>query len=175
MFRASCLAATTAVALAVLPLAEADAQTPRVLGTYRDWTAYTYQGQDGQVCYIASLPTSSEGDYTRRGDVFAIVTHRPGAGEFDVFNIDAGYTYAPDSEVVLSVDGSEVARLFTHNSTSWARDAETDARIVQSMVRGGRMVVVGTSNRGTRTTDTFSLLGFTAARNAINDHCGRTG
>jgi hypothetical protein len=34
------------------------------------------------------------------------------------------------------------------------------------------MVVRGQSNRGTKTTDTYSLVGFSAAYQAINQACG---
>ena len=35
------------------------------------------------------------------------------------------------------------------------------------------MTVRGRSNRGTLTTDTYSLLGFTAARDRIDEACGQ--
>ena len=35
------------------------------------------------------------------------------------------------------------------------------------------MVVKGISSAGTKTTDTYSLKGFTAAHAAINSACGR--
>jgi hypothetical protein len=39
-------------------------------------------------------------------------------------------------------------------------------------MRAGRtMIVKGVSSKDTETTDTYSLLGFTAAHNAINDAC----
>ena len=34
------------------------------------------------------------------------------------------------------------------------------------------MIVQGTSSRGTKTTDTYSLIGFTKAYRAIADACG---
>jgi len=40
------------------------------------------------------------------------------------------------------------------------------------MRRGGTLVVKGTSSRGTDTTDRYSLMGFTAAHNAISQACG---
>jgi Invasion associated locus B (IalB) protein len=37
---------------------------------------------------------------------------------------------------------------------------------------GKQMIVRGTSSRGTETTDTYSLSGFTAALAAIDKACG---
>jgi len=39
------------------------------------------------------------------------------------------------------------------------------------MKGGNRMVVYGTSSRGTKTTDTYSLSGFTAMKKRIDKAC----
>ncbi|MCB9947060.1 MAG: hypothetical protein H6842_04435 [Rhodospirillaceae bacterium] len=140
------------------------------LGTHRDWHAFTYMENGNRVCYIASRPTRDEGNYTRRGDIFMLVTHRPAENTRDVVSIITGYTFQPDSEAEVTV-GTQQFRLFTSNDTAWAYDADDDRRIVQAMIQGSTMVVRGTSNRGTRTTDTYSLLGFTAAHNQIDELC----
>jgi hypothetical protein len=68
------------------------------------------------------------------------------------------------------VDGRNAFTLFTHDETAWAYD-EDDAKLVTAMKAGSEMVVVGTSSRGTRTTDTYSLMGFTNAHEAITGEC----
>ena len=45
------------------------------------------------------------------------------------------------------------------------------ATTVEAMKRGTEMVVRGISSRGTRTTDTYSLSGVTAAMNEIDKAC----
>ena len=62
--------------------------------------------------------------------------------------------------------------LFTDRETAWSRDAKSDTALVKAMMRGRRMRVRGTSARGTVTTDTYSLLGFTKAYRAIGKACG---
>ncbi len=141
------------------------------LGTHRDWHAFSFIENGSRVCYIASRPTRDEGNYTSRGDIFLLITHRPAENSRDVVSFITGYTYQPDSEVEVTI-GSQQFRLFTNNDTAWAYDADDDRRMVQAMISGTTMVVRATSNRGTRTTDTYSLLGFTAARNQINELCG---
>ena len=46
------------------------------------------------------------------------------------------------------------------------------AMIIKAMRAGNTLVVKGTSSRGTLTTDTYSLKGFTAVHNALNKACG---
>jgi hypothetical protein len=43
--------------------------------------------------------------------------------------------------------------------------------MVKGMRAGNAMIMEGTSSRDTKTRDTYSLGGFTAAHNAINKAC----
>ena len=144
---------------------------PRLLSVHRDWQAYVFEEKGQPVCYMASQPIKAQGDYTKRGEIFAIVTHRPGDNSRDVFSYVTGYTYKKGSKVSLRI-GSNSYTLFTHGDTAWAEDEKTDHAITKAIKAGSQMTVVGTSSRGTRTTDTISLRGSTAAYNAISQSCG---
>ncbi|MDG2242433.1 MAG: invasion associated locus B family protein [Rhodospirillaceae bacterium] len=146
------------------------AQDVTVIGTHGAWTAYSYQEDSGIVCYMASEPTKAEGNYTRRGDVFALVTHRPSEKTFDVVSVVAGYPYKENSDVSVQIGPANYG-MFTHGERAWNRDEETDKKMVQGMIRGSRLTVKGTSSRGTLTTDTYSLSGFTAAHKKITTAC----
>jgi hypothetical protein len=148
------------------------ADDPTLIGTFGAWKAYSLTESDGtKVCYMASQPTKDEGKYSRRGDIFALITHRPSEDSRNVFSYVTGYDYKADSEATLTVDGKAFG-LFTQGDTAWARDSETDNKIAEALRKGSKMVVKGTSSRGTLTTDTFSLSGSGAAHDAINKACG---
>ena len=55
--------------------------------------------------------------------------------------------------------------------SSDSTDAAADKQLVQAMKAGSELIVKGTSGRGTATTDTYSLGGFTAAMAAIDKAC----
>ena len=61
--------------------------------------------------------------------------------------------------------------LTTDSSTAWSASAREEHKMVEAMRAGRSMIVAGVSRRGTQTTDTYSLLGFTAAHKAINKAC----
>lgn len=149
---------------------QAKAGEPRLLGTYGDWSAYVFIEGGNKVCYMASKPKKEEGNYTRRGEVFALITHRPAEGTRDVFSYITGYGYKPASEATVDIDKDRFV-LFTQDDTAWAPDAETDAKIAQSVKKGSDMVIRGVSTRGTKTTDTFSLKGSSAAHDRISTEC----
>lgn len=144
-----------------------------ILGTYDAWTAYVFQDADGKVCYIASEPTKSQGKYKIRDDVFLFVTHRMADKTFDVVNVMAGYTYRKGSKPTFTVDKQKPVSLVSHTDTAWTKDSKTDKLLVNQMRKGNAAVLKGTSQRGTLTTDTFSLKGFSKAYRAIQKACGR--
>ena len=154
------------------PVHQAQAAEPRSLGKFSNWEAYVFMEGDNKVCYMASQPVKSEGNYTRRGDIFALITHRPAEGTKNVFSYITGYAYKPGSDATIKVDSNSYT-LFTQDETAWAPDASTDNKISDAIRRGSKMVVKGTSSRGTATTDTFSLKGSSAAHSAIDKACGR--
>ncbi|WP_207480747.1 invasion associated locus B family protein [Arenibaculum pallidiluteum] len=168
------LAAPFAAALLATFLAAAGpaaAQEPKSLGTSRDWAALALDEGSRKTCYIVSQPKNQEGNFTRRGQPFLMVTHRPSEKSLDVVSVLAGYSFQPGSEVTIQV-GNQNFRLFTDGDSAWARDDSTDRQLVQAMRGGQTAVVRGTSSRGTKTTDTYSLAGFSASYQAINQACG---
>jgi invasion protein IalB len=165
-----------ALAAAVVVLAlgagqRAAAAEAKFVSTEGDWSVFADAEKGAGYCYIGSQPQKEEGDYTRRGDTFVVVSHLPARKQVNVVRIRAGYTYKDDSEVEVNIGGRKF-KLFTDDGRAWARDAKTDHALVAAMRAGLEMVVKGISSRGTLTTDTYSLKGFTAAHNAINRACG---
>jgi len=139
--------------------------------TIEDWSAFTDDEGGKKVCYLGSEPKKETGDYKSRDETFVLVTHRPAEKTTDVVSVTAGYTYKKDSEVTLTV-GNETFKLFTDGGLAWAPDTKADHAIVAAMKKGATMTVVGTSSRGTVTTDIYSLKGFSAAYSAANKACG---
>jgi invasion protein IalB len=146
--------------------------TPQPINTYGQWTAFVDKSSGKKVCYIGSKPTKSEGKYTSRGEIYLLVTHRPAERVVGEVSFETGYTYRSGNEPVVSI-GSRTFTLFTKGSNAWARDAAMDRSLVAAMKAGATLVVKGVSSRGTVTTDTFSLSGFTAAYNAITEACAK--
>jgi len=169
---AALLAGTAAPAVAANPAADTKTKTKtKILGTFQDWKAFSYEENGQKVCYISSQPKKVEPKGKVRGDAYILITHRPGEKTFSVVSVTAGYSYKKDSEVTVKVDHNTF-KLFTDGDTGWARDESTD-KAVSGAIRGGKSLVIkGTSARGTSTTDTYSLNGAGQAFGAINEACG---
>lgn len=145
------------------------------VNTETDWSVFV---EDNPTqCWIVSAPKSIRNtrDGTevaaRRGDIRLFVSYWPGNDKKGEVSATGGYPYADGSTVTIQV-GSDSFEMFTDGELAWAASPTDDARIIASMKRGSQAVVSGRSGRGTRTQDTFSLLGFTAAVTDAESRCG---
>ncbi len=175
--RISIALALFAFAVVVLPAPGSFAQSAEEitdLGTFQDWRTFSFLEGGNKVCYMLSVPTQARHGNRQRGDIYALVTHRPAQESFNVVSFIAGYTYKPGSEVTVNI-GSRSFKLFTEGDGAWARDGETDRALVAAIRRGLTMEVRGESSRGTQTRDTYSLRGSSSALDAINRGCNVQG
>lgn len=140
------------------------------IGKFKDWIAYSEGEGRNLACMAVSKPIKEEGNYKVRGEVFSIITHLPGQDKFNEFSIVTGYNYKQGSnpEVVI---GDLKFQLFTAGSRAWSFSVSEDLKIIKSMKSSLKMRVTGTSSRGTITSDTYSLLGFSKAYQKINEAC----
>ena len=150
--------------------AERKAPVPEFVGSHRDWNVYKFQDGDQTICYMASEPKKQEGNYARRGSPAVLVTRRPGPHVVYEVSVDPGYTYLDGSTVEIEVDKRKFV-LFTRGEHAWTPKEQDDQNLINTMKRGVEMTVRGTSSRNTYSLDTFSLLGFTAAFDAMTEAC----
>jgi invasion protein IalB len=144
---------------------------PEFVGSHRDWNVYKFQDNSQTICYIASEPKKQEGNYTRRGSPAVLVTRRPGPHVVYEVSVDPGYTYLNGSDVEIEVDNKKKFLLFTRGEHAWTPKAQDDRDLINAMKRGTDMTVRGTSTKNTYSLDTYSLLGFTAAYDAMTQAC----
>ena len=166
------LAIAFALVLSVASFAPiAAAQTPKQIGSFKDWDAYAYTDKGKKVCYVASAPLESEPDNVRRGEIFFLVTHRPAGKITDEVNVYLGYPIKADSSIKVEVEGQEFD-LEVQGENAWTKSVDEDIKLVAAMIKGNELLVRGESQRGTRTVDRYSLVGFTAAHQTIDKSCG---
>ena len=161
---------TIVLASLLIVAAAAETSAKALITANGDWEAYTTFENKSLVCYMGAEPQKTQGKYTKRGQTFLLITHRPSEKSKNVISLRAGYTYKKSSEVKMII-GKERFELFTNGQWAFAADAGTDNKLVKSMIRGAELIVRGVSSRGTQTTDTYSLKGFTAAYKAIGKAC----
>lgn len=159
-------------AVGALPLLAANpAVEPKFLGAFEKWSAYAVQAPKGKHCFVYGEPAEQKGKFKSRGKVSLTVSHRPADKVRNEVSFSAGYSFKPESQLEVLIDGTKKFMLFVDGGSAWASDAQTDQDLRKALVAGKKMVVTGVSSRGTKTTDTYSLSGTKAALDRIDQEC----
>jgi Invasion associated locus B (IalB) protein len=165
------LAVVAAISFAAVG-ANAQESTNRV-ATMTDWNVFT-EDEPSKECWGVSQPKETVNTRdgqpvsVRRGDIMLFVTFRPGKpGEI---SFTGGYPFAPGSTVEVAIDGQPY-QFFTDGEWAWPGSPEDDATVLAAMKQGTSAVMSAVSGKGTKTVDTFSLRGFTAAMEDAEKRC----
>jgi hypothetical protein len=169
----SMLARTLALAVA-LGLTQGAMAKPELLGDFGDWKAFKSADGGAVVCYALSQPKSSTPKGAKRDPVFFIVSNFPARQVKGEPSIVIGYPFKEGSKATVEVGGASY-KFTTVNSGSeggaWLPDSATEQKLIASMRDGSAMSIKGTSQRGTNTTDKYSLSGVSQALDRINQEC----
>lgn len=176
---ASCLCPALAARKAVhkvVPSAAPAAEQPTLLGVSKEWTAYQANSPDGKVCYALSKPTDVLPKKSARDPIYVIISVWPGRNVKDELQIVPGYLYKEGDPVFAQV-GANKTEFFTRNDSkggsAWVKDVNDEDALVRAMRGGTTLTVTGTSKKGVRTTDTYSLSGIATALTRAHDACGK--
>ena len=155
--------------MALAPAAQAQQATE--LGTFNAWTAWQATDASGVICYVSATPTSSEPAGANRDPIHFMIIHRKGMGTKNEVQTLIGYPFnTTNSNASATIDGKTFP-MVTDGEGAWLADTSGEAGFVAAMKAGSNLVVKGTSQRGTNTTDTYSLSGVTAAMSEIDKAC----
>jgi hypothetical protein len=152
----------------------AQAATPTPINKFSDWAAQTYDDNGKTLCYATSAPKKQAGNFKNRGNPFIAITHAPQSGVRDQVSYIADYELNPNRDVTLTIGEQSFSLSVLQRDRAWAKDGDTDRAMIEAMRKGSSLTVKGISSRGTEITDTYSLLGFSRAYQAISAACGVT-
>jgi hypothetical protein len=163
------------MAATAAPSLMAQDQSTNRVAAKTDWSVFVED--DPTECWGVSAPKKTVNTRdgrvvaVKRSDILLFVFFRPGAGVQGQVTFTGGYPFASNSTVNLNISGSQF-ELFTDGEWAWPASPAEDTKIITAMKRGAEAVLTGRSSRGTKTEDTFSLLGFTAAIEDAEKRCG---
>src|SRR5690606_37099102 len=157
----SCLAMLAAATPAL-------AQSATKIGQHNAWGTYSYQANNGKVCYVLTVPTEKQPASLDHGDIYFFVSQKPGQNVSYEPQFIASYDFQSNSKVQVTI-GDKNYSMFTRGKSDWMENAAEEPQLIASMRFGAHMRVLVASGRGNPTSYTFSLRGITAALNAIQN------
>jgi invasion protein IalB len=167
----SAAARTVATAIGlVLASSAVSAQSVKTIGTYSSWTSFTHGEDASLLCFATAQPAKQEPSSAKRDPAFVYVSSWPKDGVKAEISVKIGYALRKGSDVTLVI-GSSNFTLFAHGDRAYVADATEELKLLEAMRKGNTMTVKATSDRGTSTTDTYSLAGVTQALAAVATNC----
>lgn len=163
---------TTAFALVgfLISAAPALAATARPIAKFQDWSAYVHEADGSKLCFVASEPKDMEPKNVIRGQVLFYISTWASTGVRNEVSVKIGYPLKPSSAPQVVV-GNTVIDMFVNNDKAFIASSDMEKKLVDAMKAGNTMVVKGVSQRGTATTDKYSLSGITAALQRMAKDC----
>lgn len=159
------MGAAVFAATASIPAFSAD-----LLGNYGAWDAYKSKEAPGVVCYVVAEPQAKEPIAAKRDPVFLVINTWPSKNVRQQPNIQIGYPFKDGSTAEVQV-GSDKFTFFTQGENAWLKTIEEETRFIQALRSGAEARILGTSRRGTLTTDTYVLKGVSAALDKADEAC----
>ena len=146
------------------------AKGQKMLSENGRWASYTYEEGGTLTCYMYTQPIKKTGNYKKRDEPNLMVTRR-GSNAVEEVSITSGYPYKKGVPVKINIDGKKINFSFIENEHAWADSPKQDKAMISAMIKGNKLVVRGTSRKGTYSQDSYSLKGFTASYKAIVKAC----
>jgi hypothetical protein len=156
--------------------AAAAAATPSAVGTFKSWSAYTFEDKGRLMCYSQSAPTGTVGDAEGRGQAAVMVIQAPDAAAKDQVSIVLGFLPQDGKNVVVTIGAKPgKGKKFTLKKfavgRAWAESSGQDKQIVSAMKRYNYLVIDAVSKKGEKVRDTYNLSGFGKAYDAAVKAC----
>ena len=159
-----------AAAMSLGLAAHANAQSVELVETQGAWGLYADSATPKQVCFLAAQPQAVEPVGANRGPIYFYISAWPKDGVKTEPSAKVGYPIDANKDMSVTI-GDETIKLFAKGERGFVSDAGEESKLIESMKQGSTAVVKATSERGTDTTDTYSLSGISAALNKMAETC----
>jgi invasion protein IalB len=168
IFRASVVCG--AITAICWPPNAAVAQGANKLGNYGNWSLNATADAANKTCFAATSPTLREPAGANRAPVVLYISAWPKEGVKSEISVKLGYKIKTGSDVVVTI-GTATYTLFAKDDRAFIADATQELKLLDEMRKGAKLQVQATSERGTATTDTYSLAGLSQALKALAQNC----
>ena len=140
------------------------------LGKFKDWESFTMIENENKVCFAQSIPLVRAPKKLKRDPSRLFVSFRPSENIKNEISVTGGYEYKIKGPVIAK-SGKKEYDLFSKGKFAWVVDNEDEAKLIRTMKKASRLMIVGNTNKDSQTTDHYSMMGFTKAYNAAKKNC----
>ena len=140
------------------------------IGKFKDWESFVLMQEESKVCFAQSIPIIRAPKKFKRDPSRLFVSFRPIENIKDEISVTNGYEFQLKAPVTAK-SGKKVYDLFAKGRFAWVVDNEDETKLITTMKKASRLMIIGNSDKGNQTTDHYSMMGFTKAYSAAKKSC----
>lgn len=143
---------------------------PEQVGTFGDWSAFVAQGAKDKTCYALARPKERTPSGLERDPAYVFISIRPAEKVRDEVSIIMGFPLKDGGGSTAEIGGAKFD-LVVKGSNAWIKNQAEEAKFVEALKKGSKLVVRAASAKGRVTTDTYSLSGVGQALEKVQKEC----
>ena len=139
-------------------------------GKFKDWESFVLVKEEGKVCFAQSIPIVRAPKKLKREPSRLFVSFRPNESIKNEVSVTNGYEFKLKAPVAAK-SGKKTYDLFSKGRFAWVVDNKDEIKLISTMKKASRLMIIGNTEKGDQTTDHYSMMGFTKAYNTAKKSC----
>ena len=140
------------------------------VGKFKDWESFILSQEGNKICFAQSIPVVRAPKKLKRDPSRLFVSFRPVENIKNEVSVTNGYDFQLKAPVTAK-SGKKAYDLFSKGRFAWVVDSKDEQKLIVTMKRASRLMIVGNTEKGNQTTDHYSMMGFTKAYNSAKKNC----
>ena len=140
------------------------------VGKFKDWESFILSQEGNKICFAQSIPVVRAPKKLKRDPSRLFVSFRPVENIKNEVSVTYGYYFKLKAPVTAK-SGKKAYDLFSKGRFAWVVDSKDEQKLIVTMKKASRLMIVGNTEKGNQTTDHYSMMGFTKAYNSAKKNC----
>ena len=140
------------------------------IGKFKDWESFVLSKEGNKTCFAQSIPVVRAPKKIKRDPSRLFVSFRPNENINNEVSVTNGYEFKLKAPVTAK-SGKKSYDLFSKGRFAWVVDNKDEKKLIVTMKKASRLMIIGNTNKGDQTTDHYSMMGFTKAYNIAKKNC----
>ena len=140
------------------------------IGKFKDWESFVLSQEGSKICFAQSTPVVRAPKKLKREPSRLFVSFRPNENIKNEISVTNGYEFKLKAPVAAK-SGKKTYDLFSKGKFAWVVNNKDEAKLIVTMKKASRLMIIDNTNKGDQTTDHYSMMGFTKAYKTAKKSC----
>ena len=140
------------------------------VGKFKDWESFVLLNEGVKICFAQSTPVLKAPKKFKRDPSRLFVSFRPDENIKNEVSVTNGYKFKLKAPVAAK-SGKKSYDLFAKGRFAWVVDSKDESKLIVTMKKASRLMIIGMTEKDDQTTDHYSMMGFTKAYNIAKKSC----